>query len=125
MEGIEFIKEVEIMKVKSFRELQDFVYDEPKETLNLSKIKKSSYVKNVSKISNNSFKIELNSSKKIACGVAHKMAYDIISSNPFIDLQLDDDLMSMEKNEDLIFKSKNPLWALKSKGSTLILQRLF
>lgn len=123
--SLEFYTKIDIMEVDSFRTLQDRVYGDNEASLNLSKINQSSYVKKISKLTDGSYKIEINPSKKIACGVAHKLAYDIMNSNPFLDLQLDDELISMEKNEDLIFKSKNPLWALKSKGSTLILQRLF
>ena len=127
--GVEFSKNVAMFDFKSIKEIQEYarpvVCSANSEIGNVKTLKQSSYIKKISKTKNGSYIIFTDKSKKIASGVLHKVASIIRASNPLIDLMLDEDLVNMDHNNELIFKSKNPLWVLKNKGSILTLSRVF
>lgn len=107
----------------SIRDIQDF--SKSSNGLNLGEIKKSSYVSKVLSSKKGDILIKINRSKKISCGIAHKIAGQLKLSNPDIQIKLDDALLDMDDDNELIFKSKNPLWVLKTVGSDLVLSRVF
>ena len=133
MEDIKYTKNIGLFGFKSFKEIHNFAkapYFNTSDSVQLGELKKSSYVKSIVKCKNKkndsvSYKIEINNSKKIACGISHKILTELKKSNPEIQIKLDEELLDMDDDNELIFKSKNPLWVLKHTGSNLTLSRIF
>ncbi len=124
MNGIEFNKENFMFGFKSFDEIRKYAREDL-DVINVNSLKKSSYVSKIEAIDDNKILIKPNKSKKIACGVSHKILTDLKKANPNFEIRLDEDLLNMDEDNDLIFKSKNPLWVLKNVGSNLVLSRVF
>lgn len=123
MKDFEYITEIDSLSKDYESNIRKLAYTKDKMP-SVSSIKKSSYVKSVTS-KDDTYIIELNKSKKVACGISTKIAYDLKLANPSFDICLDEDLLNMEEDENLVFKSKNPLWVLHNAGNVLVLKRLF
>lgn len=121
--NIEFSKTNTMFLFKSIRDIQNFAKSEF--NLNLNTFKKSSIVKKVIKKNSDLIEIYLDGSKRFSCGVNHKIAAMFKKSNPECFLKLDSDLADMEEDEELVFKSKNPLWVLQNQGNVILLKRIY
>jgi len=124
--NIEFSRNNDIFKIKSLKEHQDKILRyRSTETLELSSVKKSAFVKKIVQKDPDTFYIYINPARKIACGIPHKIASMLKVANPMLNLCLDEDLINMDEDEELIFKPKVPIWVMDNKGSVVIIKRIY